>query len=600
MKILRREFYNVSRGDVFSIIPLGDVHIGNAACDEELLDETIAEIKNRPNTYWIGLGDYCLSEDTEILTSEGWKGVRQMVKSPSEVVVYDKNKRECKLEKINKLWVNPVRDETLVNLKSGHVDALVTKNHKILTNYYDYKGGWNAYKDVKAKEFLDIDREFSWRVPVTPVSWVGKKPEISIDWVRLKAWIDTEGHEEQRGNYCRIEISQSIEANPKLVERIEALIERLNLTPYEHVRNWGIKTWRFNAKDTRRIHEHIGRKGERLDWLMNAPVEYLEVYFNVLMDGDGTWSRNTFAQKEKPLVDIFQELCFKLGYRAKVSFNDKMWKCYFGKKRGKHSLLRETNRVKYTGITWCVSTDTGYIVTKRNNKVTILGNCDYIQLGDWRNDPSMLADWISINDLNDISRAETNRFIRKVEPIADKCLALVQGNHEELIKRKYERDIYSEIVTGVKRKAGMRGEDHLGVGYYGWLRLVFYSDDGNHTRSAIDICLHHGFVGGKLSGAKALNMERYLWTHSADLILMGHSHNTLSMKATVEELDHMGNIRYHVRRGAFTGTFLSTTNEGGSSTYSERAGHLPTPVGTIEVVLRPGHSNPNKRVKVMT
>lgn len=38
--------------------PLGDIHIGNIACDEEKLRKRIEHIRKTPNQYWIGMGDY--------------------------------------------------------------------------------------------------------------------------------------------------------------------------------------------------------------------------------------------------------------------------------------------------------------------------------------------------------------------------------------------------------------------------------------------------------------------------------------------------------------------------------------------------------------
>lgn len=226
--------------------------------------------------------------------------------------------------------------------------------------------------------------------------------------------------------------------------------------------------------------------------------------------------------------------------------------------------------------------------------------CDFIQSKDWRFNPGTLAEWITVKDLNNISGVQKDRFLSYVEPIAAKCLGVIEGNHELSIKSHYERDIYSEIVTEIKEMAGALEVYKLGLGYYGWLRMAFYSDEGNNVRSAIDICLHHGFVGGRLAGAKALNMERFLWTHNADLVLMGHSHNVATFRASVQGLDHRGNFVERVRKGAFTGTFLSDVNLDGESTYSERKGYLPNPVGTITIVLQPGNTDYNKRVKIVT
>lgn len=57
MRSLIREIDCSSRSDRFEIIPLGDVHLGAAACDEKLFHETVDYIKNTPNCFWLGMGD---------------------------------------------------------------------------------------------------------------------------------------------------------------------------------------------------------------------------------------------------------------------------------------------------------------------------------------------------------------------------------------------------------------------------------------------------------------------------------------------------------------------------------------------------------------
>lgn len=52
-----REAYTA--GDVFTLYPLGDIHLGSANCDRGLLRETIQEIEADPLARWGGMGDYC-------------------------------------------------------------------------------------------------------------------------------------------------------------------------------------------------------------------------------------------------------------------------------------------------------------------------------------------------------------------------------------------------------------------------------------------------------------------------------------------------------------------------------------------------------------
>lgn len=217
--------------------------------------------------------------------------------------------------------------------------------------------------------------------------------------------------------------------------------------------------------------------------------------------------------------------------------------------------------------------------------------CEFIPVSDRRRfDASTLAKWVQVQDLGDLAAVQKQRFLDKIKPIAGKCLGLVKGNHEDFIRRYYERDIYAEIVCGVKEMAGLKASDRLALGTYGWIRLMFYRTKQKSTKGGartIKFNVHHGFVGGRMAGAKALNMQRWLWTHDADVVLFGHSHNQAAQREAVEILDKGGNVITQVRRGVYCGSFLRNGIEG-SNTYSETQGYLPMPIGGVEIVLHPG------------
>lgn len=59
MRAIVREIEYTSRRDHIDIVPLYDLHVGNAACDEKLLKKTIKKIEEDPACYWIGGGDMC-------------------------------------------------------------------------------------------------------------------------------------------------------------------------------------------------------------------------------------------------------------------------------------------------------------------------------------------------------------------------------------------------------------------------------------------------------------------------------------------------------------------------------------------------------------
>lgn len=221
---------------------------------------------------------------------------------------------------------------------------------------------------------------------------------------------------------------------------------------------------------------------------------------------------------------------------------------------------------------------------------------EFINIRDPRFDPAVLADWIGAADLVDLARAQRDRFLEHIRPIAGKCLALVEGNHEIAIRKHFERDIYAEIVSEVKAMAGLPEDAPLGLGVYGWLLL--------HTQrirqsGVLYVNLHHGFATGRLAGSKALNMQRWLWTHNADLVLFGHAHIVGVQTEQVEAIDHRGNLVSSVRRGVYCGTYLRTVNKGGPAVYSEERGYMPLPAAGVEIVFRPGHVDRGQWIQIV-
>jgi hypothetical protein len=237
-------------------------------------------------------------------------------------------------------------------------------------------------------------------------------------------------------------------------------------------------------------------------------------------------------------------------------------------------------------------------VVEDNNCYWIGGGdyCDFINKSDPRFSASILADWFTVPQIDFISEAQVNHFCEIIKPIAHKCLGLLCGNHETAIQRHYEHSVFHEIVGYIKRHGKFRDEDKLALGYDGWIELKFRRSLTAGTKRVIINC-HHGFAGGRLAGAKALAMQRWLWQKDCDIALMGHSHDTLIQSVQVEGLDRNSKFITKKRRGAYCGTFLDTTMPG-IDTYSSVRGYPPMPVGGVEIVLRPTASNEFERIKL--
>jgi len=220
--------------------------------------------------------------------------------------------------------------------------------------------------------------------------------------------------------------------------------------------------------------------------------------------------------------------------------------------------------------------------------------CDFINATDPRFNPDSLAPWIKMAHLGDLARAQRDRFLEFVKPIASRCLAMVEGNHERAIKKYYERDIYSDLVTGVKEAGGFEPDYQLALGISGWMNWAFYRSDENKQRChMIRVNIHHGFVGGKLAGAKALTMQRWLWSHDADLVIFGHSHNAAVQVEAIEAMSGSRVIHKH-RVGCYGGTFMNGAD------YAIEKGYFPTPTTYVEIKVKPGTKELRDRIKVIS
>ena len=224
---------------------------------------------------------------------------------------------------------------------------------------------------------------------------------------------------------------------------------------------------------------------------------------------------------------------------------------------------------------------------------------EFINRDDKRFDPSSIASWINLHRL-DIAKAESDHVLDLIRPLAieKKILAVVKGNHEQSIARHTDRDVYGDIVNNVKQWGGFREERRLGVGMCGWVVLKFFRSPGNERKAGskyVKISLHHGFVGGRLAGAKALNMERWLWNHECDLAFMGHSHDIKVLPGVVETVStRTGKIERINRTGCITGNWL------GQAQYAREAGYFPCSVGYVDATIRPMAVNKAEMIRAST
>lgn len=336
---------------------------------------------------------YCVDDQTEALTQRGWLSGDQITES-DRVLSCNEN-RELVWSKIHHLFKDHyVGNMHHVTSKQG-LSMLVTPQHKLVTE--------------EGLRPMELIRESDRVILMGSAEQGNKTARHSDELVELAGWIVTEGNYERdkKGIIKRICVWQN---DGLYAERIRNCLTKLNYQFSESVRGKNIcfKIFRDSSKEFEKV---LPEKNLNMDFILDLTLSQRELLFETLIDGDG-WRRgkqSSYAQKCEEHVAMFQSLCTLLGKRSTSRLKDivsfqKETQCHVinvfserkNKTRGEHldfnggkvprgkqiGLGKETHpnvpTVPYDGLVWCVQTDHGSFVVRRNGNVYLTGNsyCD--------------------------------------------------------------------------------------------------------------------------------------------------------------------------------------------------------------------------------
>ena len=122
------------------IIPIGDIHLGNINCNIQKLKDTLDWIKNKPDTYIIGMGDYIEGINFTDPRFNPNSIPEEYLRRLADVVIFEK-------EELVKL-LYPVRDRIICMIEGNHERKVRDKYH------YDVQE--EICKDLNAKNASPI------------------------------------------------------------------------------------------------------------------------------------------------------------------------------------------------------------------------------------------------------------------------------------------------------------------------------------------------------------------------------------------------------------------------------------------------------------
>jgi hypothetical protein len=367
---------------------------------------------------WFKSGDKpnCYDEQTEILTSEGWKFFRDL---RGDELVMTRKAGVATAE-----WQRPIKiihshyAGEMIAIESKRIDACVTPNHRMLIERRrgaTARGRWKRNGPrtgkisdpkemiIEANDLLHHDR-----IPGT-CKWDGIDDErIDADFCALIGFYLAEGsaiwnrsdrpHERVKRSGYRIHFAQiaGIKGGDKgdVRQHLIELLLRLGLSFKERKDGlliWNKKLWNLliglgNAY-TKRIPERF----------KNLPVDKLKILLHWMILGDGHIRRGncSYFTVSRQLADDVQEIVIKCGWSATIrerqptpyKRNGKIGNASIGyivniQKQTKSHYLncgrkKYVRRVPYDGVVHCVTVPNGIILVRRNGKPLWSGNSLY-------------------------------------------------------------------------------------------------------------------------------------------------------------------------------------------------------------------------------
>lgn len=442
-------------------------------------------------------GLYCLDEETEILTKDGWK---KDVEIGEEVLTFNKDTGESVFKPVlAKVRREMEQDEYFVSIKGQSSDIRVTNKHRML---YDNKRrkGW---KIKTAEEVADLKDGV-----YLPVSGKGKFKGVPLTDAELTfiGWVMTDGTINKSNN--AITISQSSH-HKGYCDEITKCIEECGFKYSKHIIKRKNVNWTQNGDNviwTISKGNPRGRDKDKTGWgklekwlskdletnLFDMTEKQFGIMLKAIFHGDG--SKNVYKDSyhirkgNKIFIERLQMMAIQRGYRASVSVekrNENKQDIYAihlkkqeyikaGSIHGKHAKWKKE---KHTDEKcWCVETEQGTIYTRRNGKVAILGNCQMVGRGtrtcpETNKKDLLILDFLWLTNKYELCHPTTALDIdeevakkmttRMAEDNKEYDLLDLKANEEERLRVNIENAMIRDIIANSNKKGEVLDLIHI-------------------------------------------------------------------------------------------------------------------------------------------
>ncbi len=372
---------------------------------QELEDNTYRFLPTRDLKIGIVGEVYCYSDDTEVLTENGWKLFSDLEQGERIVQVNPEN-LELTLTIPHKIYSLDYKGK-IVQLKSKQLDLLVTPNHRML-----YENAYKRKREIKRIDQMPVGsyilRSGHWKgmeIEAKRFKQINMKPEqfskfmgiwLAEGSISSPSYIERDSCGRAKDGY-RKRYYIFITQKDKIVrERIEKLYQEIgiNIDYNNYSKKAGSGTYRFQNKELWLYLKQFGKSHNKFvpREILNAKGEYLECFLEWFGYGDGGIvlkkpkvgryrqcggnKSRIFYSSSKQMIDGIQEASFKINKTGCLTYNRtaKMYQLRLKESNYSRVKRRQISYLDYDGKVSSVSVDNGFIVVRRNGIACISGN----------------------------------------------------------------------------------------------------------------------------------------------------------------------------------------------------------------------------------
>ncbi len=334
------------------------------------------------------MGYQCLSEDTKILTPDGWKSYNE-VKEGDLIYTFNLQSKKIELKPVRKVFIYKHRGE-MYSLKNRTQKQLVTPNHRVV---------WVNFNDHNRIRYNRVEELARYKSPI-PIpttaypEFDSRNYPISDEELKLVAWFLAEGSIDTSGGRFRVHIYQSKRANPGKYHEILELLDKLGMKYATHTITTGYSPTneiRLNAESSKRVLKLIGVKAKKPPkWLYKLSRSQAKLFIETYVKGNGNVEpkseRIRIWTTDKELRDALVAVAILAGYN--VSVIEKISKSDISKKKQyqisltttKTDYIQRIDKVEYEGVIWSVNTENETVIATREGCVFITGNSPFTNI----------------------------------------------------------------------------------------------------------------------------------------------------------------------------------------------------------------------------